>query len=1441
MQEHSQSQTSPVHLPASLQHAPPITNHANEGPDSYFDLSTFRDGSSQHSPSTSGRCSSMSIQLPPSHTAMDMAFTALQYLPMPLLVLSAAKTVVLANEAIGRLFQIDPQQRHDHSADQDGLTRVDSGFRSATDVLFGVSLGALGIDILQNGSPIWVTWEDFLESVLDDAVNDRRPSVSHSSVSGSADGDVTPKPTDASSAQMPEGENKAIIHEIVVDVAFASNRDRNTGLPVPIKDDKRRSAPPVSYHTEATLIISVWFLDGQQHYTLTFTAAHNVTAAQQQKLSQRSVTKMHRSYMSGMGSGSSSSSGGRRTHLSSNSSPSSSPMGWIPNGPATSVTSATAPSTLLSKTSKMKDTALNAIPMPIYAMWKDESFGIPNKAAMKYLGAEDPTAVADSRDFIGQFKVYDEEFKATLALDDYPIFHLMRTQKRFTNRRVGMLNNVTGERLIFDVDGEDIRDEKTNEFLGGIVIFRDVTQYATIITKQKMENEKQFEDIANMIPVMVWTTRPDGWHDYFSQRWYDYTGLSEAECMGHMWKSPFHPEDVAIAAPRWRHSLETGEEYLTEYRCKSKDGEWRWMLGRALPMRNASGKIVKWFGTCTDIHDLVETREAAKQTREQLLKVIEHAKITLWAVDREKRLVLHEGTRIWTPRGGSLRESSDYGRNVFELFAETRNTNDIDQSALFRQPIDAILEGKTTDESIEIPVDSLQRWYRTRFVPLLRQQRTAGIEGDSIIDGVVGVSMDVTELKAREEELRERDRENGRLLAQSEAAKEASKMKSQFLANMSHEIRTPIAGVIGMAELLLDDTEGPLTSDQRECAENLQRSANGLLTVINDILDFSKVESGRLDIEEVQFDLNVVVRDVNKMLSFAAERKGLTFIDETQELQRLKVIGDPGRLRQILTNLLTNSIKFTSEGHVRMGVQILKENSEKVTVKFLVEDTGIGIEEEVRKRLFQPFSQADSSTARRFGGTGLGLTISKNLVELMHGDISLQSTLGHGTQATFSIPFSKAPFYSEDSPALDMGPIPDRLQSELSVSGMSDYATPSGGASPGPGSSRRPSSQSRSLGFDKSPDLGEEERSKIHILVVEDNPINQQIALKTIRKLKFSVNAVWNGQEALDYLLAPTTETHPKPDIILMDVQMPVMDGYKATYTIRHTEPFMANRRIQNTPIVAMTASAIQGDREKCESAGMNDYLSKPVKGKILEKMLVKWAIEIKKKRKRNSIDSTRSGRPPTKRNTTSDGTTRTVGRAGGATTPTGPAQAMDVDPTSTLHRGNSDSSNVSMGTNISHDDGHSYATDGNPPPVGSHMLPVRVSDRTAEHLAHKLTHINFVADDAVRRSTETPAVSAQRHFDNEERALLLRDEMLIASGGGTGATAMGTLREEGVEGPMEGVQGQKLTMENMKRFEGVAGRVRRREGGAGTGEGTTDGGSSLEVGLGDESLSSAR
>jgi len=436
-----------------------------------------------------------------------------------------------------------------------------------------------------------------------------------------------------------------------------------------------------------------------------------------------------------------------------------------------------------------------------------------------------------------------------------------------------------------------------------------------------------------------------------------------------------------------------------------------------------------------------------------------------------------------------------------------------------------------------------------------------------------------------------------------------------------------------MAELLIDTTLDP---EQREFGENIQRSANSLLTVINDILDLSKVESGRLDIEEVQFSLSVVIRDVCKMMSFAAERKNLVFESNIQIglHEDLVVLGDPGRCRQILTNLLTNSIKFTSEGYVKLSVIVQYETSETTEILFSVEDTGIGIEEAVRKRLFKPFSQADSSTARRFGGTGLGLTICKNLVDLMHGKITLDSVLGTGTKATFSIPFNKAQFRGCSSPLIDLGSISDRLQSETSVSGCTSDServstTPPISPLDAPIHKRfhQPSSSSDALPIrpplttapcDNESTLNESGRRNTHVLVVEDNAINQQIALMTIKKLGFSVNAVWNGREALDYLLEPPTREHPKPDVILMDVQMPILDGYRATHLIRHHAPYSSLPGMRAVPIVAMTASAIQGDREKCERAGMDDYLAKPVKRKTLESMLVKWALKGKRHHKNN-------------------------------------------------------------------------------------------------------------------------------------------------------------------------------------------------------------------------------
>lgn len=1282
------------------------------------------------------RRASLSIRMPPLQSHTDLAFTALQYLPMPVLVLSGMKQIVLANEAMGRLLGVDLDLDDSDSTCDGNSENGTQNIESTTDLLHGKTLGELGIDLLQGGNAVFVSWTDILQNVVDDAAKAQKAYRKQF-------GDTAQPKDDTQSAEARKrststtsskyshlGINKTEVHDAAVDIVFSTYRDPKTGLPRPQPGTVAEQLAHANEHIQAKMIISVWATEDEQFFTLTFTAAADVSIAKSSsfsasgsgsitastsdlsKTTSRVVPRATAQFGTGIPSGVSSNSSSNASDIyrksqRSRSSPSGtpsapSPIEFPPRGPPEKTSPAAAP-TIFTKSNRLKDAILNSMSFPAYAMWRDQSFGVPNKAAIQliYPYADDVLDTNESaRDFLSRYVLYKEDFGEPIPLDDIPILRLMREQKRFEGYRVGMYSAKDGSRMLYDVTGEPMLDGK-GEFLGGLVVFNDVTVLQNTINAQKERNERQFEDITNMIPQMIWRTTPTGDHDYYSQRWYDYTGLSVEQSEGEGWMNGFHPDDLAVAGPKWAHSLATGEEYLTEYRARSAAGEWRWMLGRAVPMRDEHGTILKWFGTCTDIHELVLAREEAKQTRAQLQQVIEHGHITLWAVDMDRNLSLFEGQPMWEPGVNQFHRAKEahLGLNLWDIMTEQGREG---ERANYEEPLEAILNGKTKDETIEVQIASSGRWFRTRLFPILRQQRAGGIEGEEFIDGVVGVSMDITGIKQAESALHKRNQENARLMAQSVAAKEASKMKSQFLANMSHEIRTPIAGVIGMSELLLDDDIGALTNDQRECAENIQRSANGLLTVINDILDFSKVESGRLDIEEVQFDLSVVIQDVNKMLSFAAERKNLKYIDDIPEIKNWKVMGDPGRLRQVMTNLLTNSIKFTSEGSVTMRVRVQKETTDILEIMFTIQDTGIGIEEEVRRRLFKPFSQADSSTARRFGGTGLGLTISKNLVELMHGKISLESVLGVGTKASFVIPFHKAPYQGSNSPLVGLDAIPDRLQSEMSVSRTSSDSGPSTPTIPRTPFAGGDSAIMSSPGLPNMAEgfvwnLSEAERKAVNVLVVEDNPINQQIAIKTIRKLGFPVTAVWNGKEALDYLSNPSKD-QPPPDVILMDVQMPIMDGYRATYKIRNAVEFANNPRIQGTPIVAMTASAIQGDREKCQMSGMDDYLAKPVKKPNLERMLVKWAIEGKRKRQDLVKHGVKPRRPP-------------VNRA----------------PSSFESR-------------------------------------VSSTDSPQDHLTHELDRLEFTHRHALERSSETAEAAVLRKQAAEEKAMALRDEMLIQS-----------------------------------------------------------------------------
>ncbi|KAK8058777.1 ethylene receptor [Apiospora phragmitis] len=1139
----------------------------------------------------------------------QLAFSTMQYLPVPLLVLNNLKTVVLANEAMGRLLGMNGE-----SAD------FADDCPTAFERLRGQTLPQVGVDMLQDGRPVWVSWESLLDSLF----SLRK--------SGAGRDDATPsaKDTKADDA-VPSTPDNGIGNENHGLSGFASSNSPSPNSVIevvvtsgrPIHTATKKSANQVY----AKMIVTIFEIeDNQTYFILTFTSTES--AATQPPPPRKSVARPSMSVLEAAerrtisnsnpppaGSGHDS---GSPLYRVSPSAVSMSSSPFPPLGPP-SRTSLSSTPTLLQKMTTIKDALLDNTQMPILGMWKDGSAPVMNAAARELF--VDPNEVDGEYgvavDVLPKWEVYDETFTYKFDYSEFPIAVLLRTGKPFSSMRVGMRHPRKEKKIVFDVLGEIIKDTTTGEMLAAVITCRDVTSMAQEITDIKQLDEERFALICNTMPQMVWSTNAEGMHDFFNSRWYDYTGLNPDTSLGLGWKNPFHPDDMPLTTRKWKHSLATGDPYVTEYRCRSKDGEWRWMLGRALPLRNKhTGEIEKWYGTCTDVHESLEAKLEAKQMRQQLLSVLSHAQTTIFSVDREGKITMIEGALIWNGiKDGTIdneddsRDGSRYiGKGVDDVFSDLSTRAGKGDIPGFLKPVKELLAGKRMKEMVqEHEIDS--HFFRTRFIPTFSKKQ-AGQSG-SRVESVIGVIMDVTELKERELDIKAQAKEKKQLLANEAAAKEASRLKSQFLANMSHEIRTPITGVIGMAELLLDC---PLGEEQRDYAENIIRSANALLTVINDILDFSKVESGRLDIEEVQFSLSVVVHDVSKMLGFAAERKNLAFhSDVSQDIaDDLVVLGDPGRVRQIITNLLTNSIKFTSAGFVKFSVWKEKETPDNIEIKFVVEDSGIGIDEEVRRRLFKPFSQGDPSTARKFGGTGLGLTISKNLLDLMRGRISLESKNGNGTTATFWIPFNK-PQSPQGNTLMEVGFLPDRLQSEFSVScTSSEYEnalqTPPGELLNGSvDKSRSPLRNSLVSAIQSGEeDMPMSERANINVLVVEDNAINQQIATKTIKKLGFKVNAAWNGKEALEFLDASQEGKFDKPDIILMDVQMPVIDGYKCTHILRHHLPYRAFSR--DVPIVAMTASAIQGDREKCTKAGMDDYLAKPVKSKILEKMLVRWS-----------------------------------------------------------------------------------------------------------------------------------------------------------------------------------------------------------------------------------------
>jgi len=689
-----------------------------------------------------------------------------------------------------------------------------------------------------------------------------------------------------------------------------------------------------------------------------------------------------------------------------------------------------------------------------------------------------------------------------------------------------------------------------------------------------------------------------------------------------------------------------------EFPVAAPGGEDLWIGLRAQALTE-DGRFAGWNAVGRNVTERTLLQQAIEREREQLKQIVTHAPVAMAMLDRELRHLAHSARWL---RYLGLAEPSVVGRTIQELWPG--------MPARYAEVFARALKGEVVSE----PEDALQR--EDGSTVFMRWTLHPWLDAEGAVAGVVLVAQSIDVLvRARQ------------------AALEGSRLKSEFVANMSHEIRTPMNGVIGMTRLMLDT---PLTAEQREYAEVIDQSGRALLEIINDILDFSKIEAGRIDLEHVEFDLRRAVREVLGSFAEAAHAKGLELLCLIRHDVPSALVGDPGRLRQVLTNLVGNAVKFTEKGEVVLRVTLDESTDEQAVVRFEVRDTGIGIDSELKPRLFQSFVQADGSASRRYGGTGLGLAISKRLVGLMGGSIDVDSRPGRGSTFFFTVKLARqgeakaapAPparlagrrvlvvddnatnrqilrhqlgYWGLRVTAVESGPRGLALLQQASASGTAyDLAildmkmpemdglalaraikqekalarvplvllTSFGQRGHGAEAARIGIAAYLTKPVDEA-DLYDclvevldearagraaqlvtrhslrEQRPPVaaHVLVAEDNEVNQKVAARILEKLGYSVELAENGKEAL------AACARRRYDAVLMDGQMPGMDGYEATRRIRERET-RGGRRV---PIIAMTASAMKGDKEKCLEAGMDDYITKPVTPEKLEAVLKTW------------------------------------------------------------------------------------------------------------------------------------------------------------------------------------------------------------------------------------------
>jgi len=778
------------------------------------------------------------------------------------------------------------------------------------------------------------------------------------------------------------------------------------------------------------------------------------------------------------------------------------------------------------------------------------------------------------------------------------------------------------------------------------------------------KSEERYRDLFENATDLIQSSGPDGKLIYANRAWCEALGYTADEVPSLSIFDIIHPSTKRHCQEMFERVMSGEKVDHIEAMFVTKDGSTIRVEGSS-SCRFKDGKPVATRSIFRDVTERYRAEQALKKSEQQLQAILDNSTAVIYLKDYWGRYIL-----VNSRFENLFHVSKDLavGKSDFDLFpkelAEAFRANDM-----------KVLEAGSALEWEEVaPHDDGPHTYLSVKFPLLDSAGTPY--------AICGISTDITERKRMEAEVKHA----------RDVALESARLKAEFLANMSHEIRTPMNAIIGMSGLLLDTD---LSGEQREFAETVRSSAEALLALINDILDFSKIEAGKLTFDVMDFDLRNAVEGALDLVAEPAQAKGVELFSLVYNDAPTSLRGDPGRLRQVLTNLLSNAVKFTSQGEVIVRVTKESDSGANASIRFEVSDTGIGVPEEAQRRIFEAFSQADGSTTRRYGGTGLGLAISRQLVELMGGQIGVESEPGKGSTFWFTANFEKQAAGAQQAipgtsleglrvlvvddnatnrtlvhhqitswgmrnggaeggaealtllrreaaagdpyriaildmqmPEMDGLMLARSIKSDPAISGTrllmmtslgrrDDEAIREAGVEVcltkpvkqsqlfdclatlvGDSVVERPRVHKRSARA-PSPEISKKRREQLRILVAEDNIVNQKVVLRQLQALGYSADAVANGIEVLDAL------GRIPYDLVLMDCQMPEMDGYEAATEIRKREG--GSRR---TTIIAMTANALDGDRDRCLAAAMDDYISKPVKQDALSAIVDRWAGE---------------------------------------------------------------------------------------------------------------------------------------------------------------------------------------------------------------------------------------